>query len=130
MTTINDVITYLPLLTPYSMPTEYAKAQAYYGLAETQVNKDAPSLDGVTRTKADCYYIAHLMSIADNSSSLASETLGEASVSYRTFSDNSLYLDEYKKIIGSIKKANLMSAVCTVDIEDVNLPTDRVPMGD
>ena len=74
MTTMEEVIQMMPLVTEFTLASE--TAASYFDLASGAVT----GLSGKDETLGYCYYIAHLLS--NKSAEIASEHLGSYSVTY------------------------------------------------
>lgn len=130
MTTIQEVSAMLPLLTPYSMPSDSTQAQTLYDIAGEVVDHDITGASDTETTRAYCYYIAHLMSSKDGSATATSEHLGEWSVTYKaTAPGSSVWLAQYDAIKDRIVRGSLVAGGRTVTIDDVDTasryPLDR-----
>lgn len=89
MTTMEEVIEMMPLVTGFTLASE--TAQTYFDLASGAVT----GLSGKEETLGCCYYIAHLLS--NKSDRITSEHLGSYSVSYGGKSYLSLLQDLQRK---------------------------------
>lgn len=112
----------LPLITPYSMPTDQTQAQTIYALAVAKAEQDGLNVADTVMTQALCYIIAHMMSAKDGSASVTSEHLGDWSASYATSSDgSSKWIAEYNSIKDDYIRGSLISDASSVEINDVKL---------
>jgi len=110
MTNLTEVAAMLPIVTPFTMPTEQAAKQTLYNIAEARVSADAPSLTGTEQTLAYCLVIAHTMNMQTGHAGTTSEHLGNWSASYSaTAGDSSPYLAEYEKLVRPFRRAALIS---------------------
>ena len=76
---LRNVIALMPILTPYSMPSNRTVQNALMELAEPHITGRVPESQVVT---AYCLYIAYLLSAKAGRMGVSSESLGEWSVSY------------------------------------------------
>lgn len=121
MTTIQEVSAMLPLLTPYSMPTDSTQAQTLYTLAGEIADYDLSGASDTNITRAYCYLIAHFLSTKDGSANATSEHLGEWSVTYKSgVAGSSAWLDQYDLLKDQLFRGNLIASNSAVTIDDVD----------
>lgn len=122
---MHDVEVMMPIVTPYTLPSDPTAAEMLYDIAVQQLSLDSTSqLTDLAETRALCYYIAYLLSQAEQlHGAVASESLGEWSVSYSTTntSGRNQWYDLYLAIVNQRSRAQLIATGCTADIPDTEL---------